>query len=308
MLQDINNFLHTLNSEDGAHNNTILSYKYDINQFRDFLIKKKITFTKIKKIDVLNFLEYLKLKKVMNKTKARKIYALKRFYKFLLSEKLISSNPLDKIDMPKSEETLSITLSIEQINKILNTVSKNIDNYKNLRSYLIIELLYATGIRVSELISIKLNNIDLNKNTILIDPPEKGKSRSERIVFFVRQTKFVMEKYLEFRKIEFTKTDDTPWLFPSNSSDGYLTRRRVLQILHALANKIKIEKNLMHPHSFRHAFGNHLLTSGADIRVVQKLLGHASITTTQKYTEHRDKLIETIENFHPLSKNNENII
>ena len=201
MLQDINNFLHTLNSEDGAHNNTILSYKYDINQFRGFLIKKKITFTKIKKIDVLNFLEYLKLKKVMNKTKARKIYALKRFYKFLLSEKLISSNPLDKIDIPKSEETLSITLSIEQINKILNTVSKNIDNYKNLRSYLIIELLYATGIRVSELISIKLNNIDLNKNTILIDPPEKGKSRSERIVFFVRQTKFVMEKYLEFRKI-----------------------------------------------------------------------------------------------------------
>ena len=133
MLQDINNFLHTLNSEDGAHKNTILSYKYDINQFRDFLIKKKITFTKIKKIDVLNFLEYLKLKKVMNKTKARKIYALKRFYKFLLSEKLISSNPLDKIDIPKSEETLSITLSIEQINKILNTVSKNIDNYKKLR-------------------------------------------------------------------------------------------------------------------------------------------------------------------------------
>ena len=189
MLQDINNFLHTLNSEDGAHNNTILSYKYDINQFRDFLIKKKITFTKIKKIDVLNFLEYLKLKKVMNKTKARKIYALKRFYKFLLSEKLISSNPLDKIDIPKSEETLSITLSIEQINKILNTVSKNIDNYKNLRSYLIIELLYATGIRVSELISIKLNNIDLNKNTILIDPPEKGKSRSERIVLFCKTNK-----------------------------------------------------------------------------------------------------------------------
>ena len=81
-----------------------------------------------------------------------------------------------------------------------------------------------------------------------------------------------------------------------------------MQLLQELANKVNIEKNLMHPHSFRHAFGNHLLTSGADIRVVQKLLGHTSIITTQKYTEHRDKLLETIENFHPLSKNNENTI
>ena len=308
MLDNINFFLQTLNSEDGVHNNTILSYKYDINQFKNFLIKKKKSFKENKKKDILNFLEYLKLKKVKNKTTARKIYALKRFYKFLLSEKLISENPMDKIDTPKPEDTLSITLSTKQINKILETVSKNIDNYKNLRSYIIVELLYATGIRVSELISIKLNNIDLNKSTILIDPPEKGKSRSERIVFFGSQTKFVLEKYLEYRKIEHDKKNDSSWLFPSNSSDGYLTRRRVLQILHGLANEVKIEKNLLHPHSFRHAFGNHLLTSGADIRVVQKLLGHASIATTQKYTEHRDKLIETIENFHPLSKNNENIV
>ena len=308
MLDEINIFLQTLNSEDGVHNNTILSYKYDINQFKNFLIKKKKSFKETKKKDILNFLEYLKLKKVKNKTIARKIYALKRFYRFLLSEKLISENPMDKIETPKPEDTLSITLSTKQINKILETISKHIDNYKNLRSYIIVELLYATGIRVSELISIKLNNIDLNKSTILIDPPEKGKNRSERIVFFGSQTKFVLEKYLEYKKIEHDKKNDSPWLFPSNSSDGYLTRRRVLQILQELANEVKIEKNLLHPHSFRHAFGNHLLTSGADIRVVQKLLGHSSIATTQKYTEHRDKLIETIENFHPLSKNNENIV
>ena len=183
-----------------------------------------------------------------------------------------------------------------KITKILDTVSQNIDNYKDLRSCLIIELLYATGVRVSELISIKLNNIDLNKSTILIDPPLKGKSRIERIVFFGSQTKFVLEKYLEYRKIEFSKIDDSPWLFPSNGIEGYLTRRRVLQILQELSNKVKIDKESMHPHAFRHAFGNHLLTSGADIRVVQKLLGHSSITTTQKYTAHREKLIETIEN------------
>ena len=155
--------------------------------------------------------------------------------------------------------------------------------------------------------NIKTNNIDLQKKSILIDPPEKGKSRKERIVFFAEQTKEVIEKYLEFRKIYF-KEKDSPWLFPSNNTNDFLTRRRVLQIMHNLADKIKIDKNLMHPHSFRHAFGNHLLNSGADIRVVKNLLGHSSIITTQKYTEHRDKLIETIENFHPLNKNSENIV
>ena len=307
MSEEINHFILTLNSEDGVHKNTIISYKYDINQFNNFIKKKKKTFKSIIKKDILNFLESLKLKNVKNKTKSRKIFALKRFYKFLMSERIIKNNPMEKIDIPKSEDTISITLSADQIKKILKFVSKKTNDYKDIRSNLIIELLYSTGIRVSELISIKTNNIDLQKKNILIDPPEKGKSRKERIVFFAEQTKEVIEKYLEFRKIYF-KEKDSPWLFPSNNTNDFLTRRRVLQIMHNLADKIKIDKNLMHPHSFRHAFGNHLLNSGADIRVVQKLLGHSSIMTTQRYTEHRDKLIETIENFHPLNKNNENIV
>ena len=307
MSEEINHFILTLNSEDGVHKNTIISYKYDINQFNNFIKKKKKSFKSIIKKDILDFLESLKLKNVKNKTKSRKIFALKRFYRFLISERIIKNNPMEKIDIPKSEDTLSITLSADQIEKILKFVSKKTNDYKGIRSNLIIELLYSTGVRVSELISIKTNNIDLQKRKILIDPPEKGKSRKERIVFFAEQTKEVIEKYLEFRKIYF-KEKDSPWLFPSNNINDFLTRRRVLQIMHNLADKIKIDKNLMHPHSFRHAFGNHLLNSGADIRVVQKLLGHSSIITTQKYTEHRDKLIETIENFHPLNKDNENIV
>ena len=307
MLEEINHFIQNLNSEYGNHKNTIISYKYDINQFNNFIKKKKKNFKSITKKDILDFLESLKLKNLKNKTKSRKIFALKRFYRFLVSEKVIENNPIEKIDIPKAEDTLSITLTADQIEKILNFVSKKTNNYIDIRSNLIIELLYSTGIRVSELISIKTNNIDLKKRNILIDPPEKGKSRKERIVFFGEQTKEVIEKYLEFIKIYF-KEKDSPWLFPSNNSNYFLTRRRVLQIMHDLADKMKIDKNLMHPHSFRHAFGNHLLNSGADIRVVQKLLGHSSIITTQKYTEHRDKLIETIENFHPLNKNNENII
>ena len=307
MSEEINLFILTLNSEDGVHKNTIISYKYDINQFNNFIKKKKKSFKSIIKKDILDFLESLKLKNVKNKTKSRKIFALKRFYRFLISERIIKNNPMEKIDIPKSEDTLSITLSADQIEKILKFVSKKKNSYIDIRSNLIIELLYSTGIRVSELISIKINNIDLKKKKILIDPPEKGKSRKERIVFFGKQTKEVIEKYLEFRKIYFKKKD-SPWLFPSKNTNDFLTRRRVLQIMHNLADKIKIDKNLMHPHSFRHAFGNHLLNSGADIRVVQKLLGHSSIITTQKYTEHRDKLIETIENSHPLNKNNENIV
>ena len=307
MSEEINHFILTLNSEDGVHKNTIISYKYDINQFNNFIKKKKKSFKSIIKKDILDFLENLKLKNVKNKTKSRKIFALKRFYRFLISERIIKNNPMEKIDIPKSEDTLSITLSADQIEKILKFVSKKKNSYIDIRSNLIIELLYSTGIRVSELISIKINNIDLKKKKILIDPPEKGKSRKERIVFFGKQTKEVIEKYLEFRKIYFKK-EDNPWLFPSKNTNDFLTRRRVLQIMHNLADKIQIDKNLMHPHSFRHAFGNHLLNSGADIRVVQKLLGHSSIITTQKYTEHRDKLIETIENSHPLNKNNENIV
>ena len=307
MSEEINLFILTLNSEDGVHKNTIISYKYDINQFNNFIKKKKKSFKSIIKKDILDFLESLKLKNVKNKTKSRKIFALKRFYRFLISERIIKNNPMEKIDIPKSEDTLSITLSADQIKKILKFVSKKTNRYIDIRSNLIIELLYSTGIRVSELISIKINNIDLKKKKILIDPPEKGKSRKERIVFFGKQTKEVIEKYLEFRKIYFKK-EDSPWLFPSKNTNDFLTRRRVLQIMHNLADKIQIDKNLMHPHSFRHAFGNHLLNSGADIRVVQKLLGHSSIITTQKYTEHRDKLIETIENFHPLNKDNENIV
>ena len=307
MSEEINLFILTLNSEDGVHKNTIISYKYDINQFNNFIKKKKKSFKSIIKKDILDFLESLKLKNVKNKTKSRKIFALKRFYRFLISERIIKNNPMEKIDIPKSEDTLSITLSADQIEKILRFVSKKTNNYIDIRSNLIIELLYSTGIRVSELISIKTNNIDLKKKKILIDSPEKGKNRKERMTFFGEQTKEVIEKYLEFRKIYFKKKD-SPWLFPSKNTNDFLTRRRVLQIMHNLADKIKIDKNLMHPHSFRHAFGNHLLNSGADIRVVQKLLGHSSIITTQKYTEHRDKLIETIENFHPLNKNNENIV
>jgi len=307
MTEEIDRFIQTLNSEIGVHQNTIISYKYDINQFNNFIKKKKKSFKLINKKDILDFLKSLKLKNVKNKTKSRKIFALKRFYSFLISQKVIKTNPMEKIDIPKSEDTLSITLNTDQIEKILKFVSKKTNNYIDIRSNLIIALLYSTGIRVSELISIKTNNIDLAKKNILIDPPEKGKSRKERIVFFGEQTREVIEKYLEFRKTHF-KHKDTPWLFPSSNTNGFLSRRRVLQIMHNLAEKIKIDKNLMHPHSFRHAFGNQLLNSGADIRVVQKLLGHSSIITTQKYTEHRDKLIETIENFHPLNKNNENIV
>ena len=311
MSEEINHFILTLNSEDGVHKNTIISYKYDINQFNNFIKKKKKTFKSIIRKDILNFLQSLKLKNVKPKTKSRKMFALKRFYKYLMSERIIKNNPMEKIEnylkIPKTQDTPSISLSADQIKKILEFVSKKTNDYKDIRSNLIIELLYSTGVRVSELISIKTNNIDLQKKNILIDPPEKGKSRKERIVFFAEQTKEVIEKYLEFRKIYF-KEKDSPWLFPSNNTNDFLTRRRVLQIMHNLADKIKIDKNLMHPHSFRHAFGNHLLNSGADIRVVQKLLGHSSIMTTQRYTEHRDKLIETIENFHPLNKNNENIV
>ena len=161
-----------------------------------FIKKKKKSFKSIIKKDILDFLESLKLKNLKNKTKSRKIFALKRFYRFLISERIIKNNPMEKIDTPKSEDTLSITLSVDQIEKILKFVSKKTNNYIDIRSNLIIELLCSTGIRVSELISIKANEVDLKNNSILIDPPELignaiigKKNRKARFVFFGKSTK-----------------------------------------------------------------------------------------------------------------------
>ena len=316
MSQEINNFIQTLNSEDGVHRNTINSYKYDINQFNNFIKKKKKSFKLIIRKDILDFLESLKLKKLKNKTKNRKIFALKRFYKFLISERFIKKNPMEKIDALKSEYTLSKKLNTHQIEKILKYVSKKNKNYFDIRSNLIIELLCSTGIRVSELISIKANEVDLKNNSILIDPPELvgnaiigKKNRKSRFVFFGESTKKVIEHYLEYREIFLEqRKNDSPWLFPSNKPEVCLTRRRILQIMQDLADKIKIDKSLMHPHSFRLSFGNYLLDNGADIKIVQKLLGHSSILTTQTYTNDRDKTFEIIEKHHPLSKNDRELI
>ena len=124
MIEEINSFTQTLDSEDGVHKNTIISYKYDLNQFNFFLKRKNKSFKSILKKDIIDFLESLKSKKVKNKTKSRKIFALKRFFKFLVSEKIITNNPMEKIDIPKSEDTLSITLTSDQIKQILEFVSK----------------------------------------------------------------------------------------------------------------------------------------------------------------------------------------
>ena len=129
MQEELKNFTQTLYSEEGVHQNTIISYKYDINQFNNFIKKKNKSFRSVLKKDIISFLESLSSKKLKNKSKSRKIFALKKFFKFLISEKIIINNPMEKIDIPRSEDTISVTLNTEQIKKVLNFVSNKIDNY-----------------------------------------------------------------------------------------------------------------------------------------------------------------------------------
>ena len=295
----LENFLEVLASEKGLAVNTRISYKNDILQFLVFLEKNKKKINEITPIDIEKFTSKFTTQGLEKSTISRKMSSLSHFFIFLLEENIIKSNPIHELDLPKQIKKLPKILSVDQVEKLIKS-SREDQSVNGIRLNTMIEILYATGIRISELVEMKLSATYAEKNFLLI----QGKGNKERLVPISENTEDKIKDYLKIRN-EFINNDtDSKWLFPSKqSSKGHITRQRFNQLLQTLCERVNLNNIQISPHKLRHAFATHLLANGVDLRSLQQMLGHADISTTQIYTHVlKDRLKKLVSDNHPLSK------
>ncbi len=304
-------FLDMLTAERGAAMNTRQAYWRDLADVSSFLKDRNIEIVDATTDDLKSYLKNLSEKSnnksssnnMAVRTVARRLSALRQFYRFLVSEGKREDDPTANIESPKQGRSLPKTLTEEEVTSLITTASSK-QSAEGTRLVCLIEMLYATGLRVSELVGLPLSAISKNTDHLIVE----GKAGRERVVPLSTPAQEALKKYLEVRK-QHTGGDEASssqnkWLFPSKtSSSGHLTRQRFAQLLKDLAKEAKIDNGRVSPHVLRHAFATHLLNNGADLRAVQKMLGHADIATTQIYTHILGEDVKkAVEEKHPLSK------
>jgi len=273
--------------------NTINSYLTDVYNLLLFIDKKsnneRVLF-EIKEEDIRNYLKKLKQDNISDRSIARKISTLKTYYKFLIVTNKIKNNPMDFIIIPKQSKVLPTVLSIEEVLILLDVPLNNAYDYRNKA---MLELMYATGLRISELINLKISNIDLQLNLL----KTIGKGNKERIIPIGDYATEYLKKYIYDYRHTFIKKQNSEYLF-LNKNGTKMSRQMFFKIIQKLAQTKNI-KTKFSPHTLRHSFATHMLEYGADLRTIQELLGHSNISTTQIYTHmSTDKLRENYDNFH----------
>lgn len=278
MQEQITDYLHYLTIERGLAENTKKSYQRDLLQYLAFLQQQQITdWQEIDRFTVVSFLQVLKESGRSNATIARMITSLRRFHQFLRQERYTDHDPMQHIDSPKKQQKLPDTLSLSEVEQLLAT--PNTKETLGLRDRAILEVMYATGLRVSELINLKLNDVHLEMGLL----QTLGKGDKERIVPLGDIAIKWVQRYLSEARPHLTrKNPDEAYLFVNNHGSR-LSRQGIWKNLKTIVQKAGIYKTVT-PHTLRHSFATHLLENGADLRTVQELLGHADISTTQIYT------------------------
>ena len=275
-----------LNSEYNTSKNTRDSYTTDLYLLAKYYQPKNVKY--LKKEDIQ---EYLRKQNKSSKTKARYLTTINNFYKYLVDNQRLDINPCDGIKMPKIEKKLPEYLTVEEVDRLLDIRTSTA---YDLRNKAMLEVLYATGVRVSELCNLTMSNLFLDDGLIKVF----GKGSKERLVPINDIAITALEEYLQFGRGELLKTKESEYVFIS-SRQPKITRQAFFKYIKRLCQEKGIKKNIS-PHILRHSFATHLLTNGADLRVVQELLGHADIATTQIYTHlSNDKLRKEYEK-HPL--------
>lgn len=292
MKELIYDYVNYIYIEKKLSDNTKGAYLTDLLSFNEFVNKKNIN--DVNTDDIRNFINYLSDKKEKDKTIARKVVSIRTFFDYLMMQKKIKVNPCEKIELPKLKKTLPKTLSVEEINKLLDFKPNTALEYRNKA---MLELMYATGLRVSELVNLEVNDINLKDNYVRCF----GKGKKERIIPFADITTRALDEYIKVYRDSLLKGYITDKLFISSYGKG-ITRQGFFKILKQLAKENDINKDFS-PHTLRHSFATHLLEYGADLKSISEMLGHENIKTTQIYTHlSNNKKRKDYEEFHPRNK------
>ncbi|MDZ4374239.1 MAG: site-specific tyrosine recombinase XerD [Phenylobacterium sp.] len=292
-------FLEMMAVERAAARNTLTAYARDLQDASGFLARRGLDLASAGAEDVEAYFSALGAQGLSPATAARRRAALRQFYRFVLSEGWRDDDPSRRVEAPRQGRSLPKVLSREEMDRLIAAAAAR-DGAQGLRLGCMVELAYASGLRISELTSLPLAMLARDPAFVIV----KGKGGKERLAPLNDTARAAVKAYLEVRKTFLSKGDAAnPWLFPSRGKGGRLTPRRFAQLLDEAAVACGIDPARVSPHVLRHAFATHLLEGGADLRVVQTLLGHADIGTTQIYTHvASDRLREVVATKHPLAK------
>jgi len=300
-------FLEMMSAERGAAANTLSSYESDLDDLHGFLNGKGVRLLEAASADLSAYLSSLGAHGFKPSSQARRLAAMRQFYKFLYAEGLRADDPTGILDAPKKGRALPKTMGVDEVGRLLEQAETEAQDpapgqLQRLRMLALLELLYATGMRVSELVSLPARVLDQDGRFLMI----RGKGNKERLVPLSQSAIAAMKLYGRMLATENAAAEapqESPWLFPAASKEGYLPRQVFARDLKNLAIRAGLTPSMISPHVMRHAFASHLLANGADLRVVQELLGHSDISTTQIYTHVlEERLQQLVQTHHPLAK------
>ncbi len=297
-------FLEMMAAERGAAANTLDAYRRDLADAAAFLKRRGRALPDASTADLRAFLKALSGQGMTPRTAARRLSALRQFFRFLLTDGRRSDDPTAALDGPRLGRPLPKPLGERQVTALIEAAQRR-GGPEGARLACLLELLYATGMRVSELVALPLAAVARDQKALLVS----GKGGKERLVPLGAPARRAVDAYRAQRAAFLPKAErsagvrESPYLFPSRGAGGHLTRHRLGQLLKELARAAGIDADAVSPHVLRHAFATHLLDHGADLRSVQKMLGHADIATTQIYTHVvKERLVRTVADHHPLAR------
>ena len=293
MKELIDSFLDYLSVERGLAKNTIVAYREDLNIYLDFMIKRGIdALFKVSKNDIIEFMLFEKDAGILPVSISRRLAAIRMFHRFLARERVLKNDPTTLIESPKLWKKVPDTLSLNEVEALISQPDPR--DFQGARDRAILEVLYATGMRVSETTDLKVNNLNLDIGFLRCI----GKGNKERVIPLGRKAIKSIKRYSEFSRPHFLKKKESEFLF-LNRSGKKISRQSIWKLTKQYAKEAKIKKPIK-VHTLRHSFATHLLERGADLRSVQEMLGHSSISTTQIYTHiDKERLKAVHKMFHP---------